>query len=205
MAALVSGAHLTGWSKEKEAFDFFYLKGILEAILALLQIKDWSLSNEDLPPFLHPGRAAKLYIGGEYLGYLGEIHPTVAENFDLPEKANVMEIDLSVLLAEGAGHIVYQSVSKYPGVEIDLAFLANEEDPAGEIAAAIKRNGGEILQQVELFDIYQGNQIEAGQKSLAYKLKFQAPERTLTAEEINGKVEMIRQGLKEEYGILLRS
>ncbi len=205
LAALVAGVYSAGWSGEKKNFDFFYLKGVLEEALGALHIANWTMGAEDLPPFLHPGRSANLYIGGEYLGYLGELHPLVAENFELPERANVLEIDLELLLSHASKHMEYHAVSKYPGVEVDLAFLAHEEDRAGEIAASIKKSCGELLQQVELFDIYQGGQIETGQKSLAYKLKFQAKERTLTADEINAMVEKIRESLKEEYGILLRS
>ncbi len=139
------------------------------------------------------------------LGYIGEVHPTVAENFDLPVRAYVLEIDLGRLFAAALHRVVYRPVSKFPGVDIDLAFLAEDGQKAGDIADAICRLGGEYLHQVELFDIYQGNQLGEGKKSLAYKLKFQAQERTLTAEEVNRQVEQIKAGLKEKFGILLRS
>lgn len=205
LAALVAGHSSAGWSGETEALDFFYLKGVLEEVFASLHIGDWSLGREDLPPFLHPGRSANVYLGETYVGYLGEVHPTVAENFELPERANVLEVNLAVLLGHASDRIAYLAVSKYPGVDIDLAFLADQNAAAGQIAAAIKDSGGEYLRQVELFDIYEGGQVGKGKKSLAYTLRFQAAERTLTAEEIAATVEKIKEELKTQFGIVLRS
>lgn len=205
LTALVSGAFNQGWNGEKVDKDFYYLKGVLENMLSILKIDNMSVGTEKIEPFLHPGRACSVLIDGEIVGYLGELHPLVAKNYELPQKAIVFELDLNRIITLTGREIVYEAISKFPAVEIDLAFVADRDLAAGEIEKAIIAAGGEYLKTVELFDIYQGDRIESGKKSLAYNLIFRAKERTLKAEEINEVVENIKEKLHRQYDIVLRS
>lgn len=205
LTALVSGAFNQGWNGEKVDKDFYYLKGVLENMLSILRIENMSVGTEKIEPFLHPGRACSVLIDGEIVGYLGELHPLVAKNYELPQKAVVFELDLNRVIQLAGKEIVYEAVSKFPAVEIDLAFVADRDLAANEIEQVIVAAGGEYLKAVELFDIYHGDRIESGKKSLAYNLIFRAKERTLKAEEINEVVESIKEKLHRQYDIVLRS
>ena len=131
--------------------------------------------------------------------------PVVAANYDLPQKAVVFELDMKALVEMADKEIVYEAISKFPAIEIDLAFVADKAVEAGQIEATIASVGGEYLKQIELFDIYEGDRIEAGKKSLAYNLVFRAKERTLKAEEVTEVVETIKAELSEKLGVFLRS
>ncbi|HMM05618.1 MAG TPA: phenylalanine--tRNA ligase subunit beta [Clostridiales bacterium] len=205
LTAVVSGAFSKGWNGEKVVKDFYYLKGVVENLFSLLKIEGLRVSAEHLEPFLHPGRSCNLLLDGEVVGYLGELHPLVAQNYDLPQKAVVFELALEALITLAEKELVYEAVSKFPAVEIDLAFVADEDLAAADIEEAIVAAGGEYLKTVELFDIYQGNRIESGKKSLAYNLIFRAKEKTLKAEEISAFVENIKETLHQQYNIALRS
>ena len=181
------------------------MKGALEQLLAALRIEGFSVSTDHIEPFLHPGRGCDVLINGKTVGYLGELHPVVAANYDLPQKAVVFELDMRVLTELADKEIVYEAISKFPAVEIDLAFVADKDLEAGKIEAAIAEVGGEYLKQIELFDIYEGDRIEAGKKSLAYNLVFRAKERTLKAEEVSAVVETVKETLNQKFGIVLRS
>ena len=205
LAAVVSGCFSEGWNGEKVVKDFYYLKGVAENLLAALGIHNVSVNTDALEPFLHPGRACNLLVDGDVIGCLGELHPEAAENYDLPQKAVVCELDFDKLVALAEREIVYEAVSKFPAVEIDLAFVADANVAAGDIEKAIKEAGGAYLKTVELFDIYEGDRIENGKKSLAYSLLFRAGERTLKAEEISTVVDEIRAALESQFGVVLRS
>lgn len=205
LTALVSGAFSKGWSGEKAVKDFYCMKGVLEQLFSALRIEGFRVSTDHIEPFLHPGRGCDVLIDGKIVGYLGELHPVVAANYDLPQKAVVFELDMETLIELADKEIVYEAVSKFPAVEIDLAFVADKELEAGKIEAVISEVGGEYLKQIELFDIYEGGRIEEGKKSLAYNLVFRAKERTLKAEEVSAVVETIKDTLNQKFGIVLRS
>lgn len=205
LTALVSGEFNKGWNGEKAVKDFYYMKGVLEQLLASLRIDGLTVSTDHIEPFLHPGRGCDVLIDGKTIGYLGELHPVVAVNYELPQKAVVFELDMSTLIELADKEIVYEAISKFPAVEIDLAFVADKGLEAGKIEGAIEEVGGEYLKQIELFDIYEGDRIENGKKSLAYNLVFQAQERTLKAEEVSAVVETIKETLNQKFGIVLRS
>ena len=205
VTAIASGSFHKGWNGEKTEKDFYYMKGVLEQLLHALRIDDFEVSADHIEPFLHPGRGCDVLIGGKVVGYLGELHPLCAANYDLPQKAVVFELDLDALVKLADNEIVYEAISKFPAVEIDLAFVADKDIEAGAIEKVIGAAGGEYLKKIELFDIYEGDRIEAGKKSLAYNLVFRAKERTLKAEEVNESVERIKTSLSDQYGIVLRS
>ncbi|MZP30850.1 phenylalanine--tRNA ligase subunit beta [Heliobacterium undosum] len=208
VSALVMGEASIHWSGKPKALDFYYLKGIAEKLLATLKIDDVAWQREREVPYLHPGRSARLTVEREgveiHLGVLGEVHPDVREAYDLAGRPVVMELDLSalILLARAKGD--YTPLPRYPSTDRDMAMVLPLDVPAGQVEAVIAEKGGEILERWRLFDVYQGNQIAQGYRSLAYTLRYQAPDRTLTDDEVNSRHESIKAALAERLGARFR-
>lgn len=190
---------------DRRPMDFYDLKGVLEGLLEGLKVEDWAFKAASHPSF-HPGKCASLLVGGQEIGLLGEIHPLVAERFEFPEAPVLAaELDLKLLLDRIPEAHRVQEISLYPPVLEDLAFVVQESIPAEEVAAAIRQAGGELLREVRLFDLYRGDQVGAGKKSLAYALVYQASDRTLTDEEVARiRKRIIRQVEKAVGGQLRR-
>lgn len=185
--------------------DFFTLKGVLEDIFETLGVDNMI---EYLPtkeyPFLHPGRQASVMLGNEKVAYIGQVHPEVMDNYSMKQNAIVAVIDMPVLVAHATFDRKYEAVAKFPAIKRDLSMTVSKEIFVGQLEKIIKKNGGKLLESVELFDVYEGNQIEAGKKSVAYSLTFRAKDRTLEESEINVIVEKILNKLSE-LGAELRS
>jgi len=188
------------WRGGGEAADFFALKGVLEGLAAQLGIElDFAPAEE---PFLHPGRAAAVSVAGVPAGWLGEAHPLVCRTWDL-EAAVAFELDLAPLLAAATvGEERYEDVTTFPAVYQDLAVVVPAETPAAEVRAAVLAGGGELLRAAEVFDLYAGEQLGEGRKSLALNLEFRADDRTLTDEEVGERREAIKAKLGEIGGSL---
>lgn len=181
--------------------DFFTLKGIIEDIVDRFQVKASYERSQEV--FLHPGRQASLVVNGESIGFFGEVHPDVAARFDLEGvRAYVAQIRLPELYAAADPVTIYRALPKFPAVERDIALLCDEELPVAEIEQAIRAGGGKILEKAELFDVYQGEQIESGKKSVAYSLLFRSADGTLTDEQIDGVLHKIFKNLKQKDCIL---
>ena len=206
VAALLSGPREAGsWlAHDASPLGFFDLKGVAEALTTRLRLSDvkWERAEH---PALHPGRAARLLVGGVEIGVLGELHPQVRAAFDLPEQpVVVMELDLDALLAGwGASHEM-ADISAQPAIYEDLALIVDEAVAAAQVEALIRQSGGKLLVDVRLFDLYRGGQVPAGKKSLAYALTFQAPDRTLTDEDTKKLRGKIVARLERELGATLR-
>jgi len=198
------GAEKSAWNKKPAAFDFFYAKGLLDAMLAPYGIA-YSLERPEREeyPFLHPGKSAAVLVNGEKVGYFGELHPTVAENYDI-DGGIVAELRLLPLLAIAKTVPVCEGISKYPAVTRDICVIGEESVPAEAAAELIRSIGGDILKNVELFDVYQGASLGEGMRSLAFALNFQSVERTLTDKEIDSVFEQIVAELKSQLGLSLR-
>jgi phenylalanyl-tRNA synthetase beta chain len=158
----------------------------------------------DVRPAMHasltPGRTATLTLAGEPLGIMGEVHPQVGERFDLPEQpVAILELDLDMFLARRQPRR-YQPIWRFPAVLEDMALVVDADTPAQAVEDAIRAAGGDLLRQVELFDLYEGESIPAGKKSLAYALTFQAEERSLTEEEIRAIYQRIQQHAASALG-----
>ncbi len=178
---------------EKE--DFFTLKGIVESLFAHFTLTpDYSVSGH---PYLHPGRQAEAMVNGQVLAALGEVHPDVAEEYGIGGRVYVAEIDLAALLQVDTPRVLYKALPRFPAVERDLALTCPEELPVAEIEKWIRSAGGKLLESVELFDVYQGAQILAGKKSVAYALRFRAADRTLSDEDIDPCMNKIFRVLQE--------
>lgn len=185
---------------EKE--DFFTLKGLVETLAEGFGVKvDYTRSAE---PYLHPGRQARAAVGEETLAVFGELHPDTAARYGLEGRIYVGEVRLAPLFAARKAAVIYKPLPRYPAVERDLALLCDEELPVAEIESVIREAGGKLLESIALFDVYQGPQIGAGKKSVAFSLMFRSPEGTLSDGDIEPALQKIFRNLKEK-GCILRS
>ena len=185
--------------------DFFDMKGVCEEFFEKIGMKKKVTYDPNSgKPFLHPGRQANMIYEGKVVGYLGEVHPAVADNYSIGEKAYIAVIDiLDVLEFAGFNH-KYTGIAKYPAVTRDLSLVVPHAVLAGQIEEIFNQRGGNILESYQLFDIYEGAQIEKGFKSMAYSLVFRAHDKTLGENEISATMKKIMNGLNG-LGIELRS
>ena len=190
---------------DQEPMDFFDLKGIVETLVEGLHLPDVAYGPTEHPSF-HPGRVARLTVDGEPVGVFGELHPLVAENFDLPpQPVLAADLDLEALLAKVPETYRVAPLSRYPTVRRDIAVIVDEGVPAAEVQRVIEQAGGKLLRRVQLFDVYRGEQIGEGKKSLAYALTFQADDRTLTDDDANRLRDKIVRRLEATLGATLRT
>jgi phenylalanyl-tRNA synthetase beta chain len=188
------------WRGGGEPADFFALKAALEALAGQLGV---SLGFAPAPePFLHPGRAAAVEITGAPVGWIGEIHPLVCRACDLEAAAGFEIATAALLEAAGAGEELYEDVTGFPAVRQDLAVVVPTEVGASAVRDAILDGGGELLHEAEVFDRFEGAQIGEGRVSLALRLEFRAPDRTLTDEEVAGLRDAIKAKLEQIGGSL---
>jgi phenylalanyl-tRNA synthetase beta chain len=183
--------------------DFYDLKGLVDEFTTALNLE---LLYEPIEhPTFHPGKCARVLIGERQLGVLGELHPKVCERYDLAERPVVTaELDLEMILESiPEGHAV-EPVPAFPPVLEDLAVVVDEEVHADEVEALLRRAGGQLLIDVKLFDLYTGEQIPEGKKSLAYSMVYQAPDRTLTDEEVAKVRARVIKKLESDLGAKLR-
>ncbi len=184
--------------------DFFDLKGVVETLLERLHVRGAVYEPVSHPTF-QPGRTAHLCVGDVTIGTLGELHPTVREAFDLPDRrVAAAEFDLEVLLAQVPSAWFIGPVSAYPAVLQDLAVVVDEDVPAAVVQGLMARTGGFLLKDVRLFDVYRGDPVPGGKKSLAYALTFQAPDKTLRDAVVAKQVKRIVRQLENELGAELR-
>ena len=190
-----------------EGVDFFVMKGVVEEFLERAGMaKKPHYDPSAVHPYFHPGRKADIVYDGTVIGYLGEIHPAAAENYGFKEGVRVYTavLDMPALLPFTSFDRRYTGIAKYPATTRDLSMLVPKAVLAGQIEDMIAQRGGKILEQYQLFDIYEGAQVQAGYKSMAYSLSFRAADRTLTDDEVNSAMKKILNGLSG-MGIELRS
>ena len=196
------GGHPRQWGFPARSVDFFDLKGLVESLLDGLGL-DCQWEAADSPGF-HPGRCSLVMVDGVKVGILGEIHPEAAANWDLPSRAYAAELDLDGIVPLVTGRKRMERLPRYPFVDRDLALLAPEEVPAQRILEVIQAAGADLIKDVALFDVYQGPQVPAGCRSLAYSIMYQAEDRTLTDDEVEAVQRKIIDRLRSELGITLR-
>ena len=190
--------------QDSTPMGFYDLKGVVETLLAGLGLEG-TFEPGDHPAF-HPGRCAQVSVGGGVVGVMGELHLVVRDAFDLPEQpVCVLEFDLEALLTQVGEVRTMQPIPRFPSVSQDLAVVVDEDLPAQVVEEAIVEAGGRLLRRAELFDLYRGEQIPPGKKSLAYSLTYQAEDRTLTDDEVAKVQERIVRRLAEELGAELRA
>lgn len=191
------------WSHSGIAYDFYYLKGIVEELLADLKIADTSFVPCKDNSIYHPGRAAYLYLNGQQAGVFGEIHPAIADNYGLEDRVYVAELDVDTIIAVGTGAIQLKPLPKFPASTRDMAVVVSEAVAAADLEKAIWAAGSALLDDVKIFDVYQGGQIASGSKSIAFALTFQA-DRTLTVEEVNVEYDKIFGALAQQFNATMR-
>ncbi len=183
---------------------FFRLKGEVEAIFTALNLPKAEYEAEANHPAFHPGRCAKVSMGGKVLGYLGQIHPLVAKNYGIDGEIYCAELDLTDAFALRLPDPTYHPLPKYPGVSRDLAIVCDENITVAQAEAVISAAGGKLLRSVKLFDVYRGIGVPENKKSLAFSLELRADDRTLTDADSEGTVATILAALAEKLNATLR-
>ncbi|MBC1419384.1 phenylalanine--tRNA ligase subunit beta [Listeria fleischmannii] len=204
LAGLMTGNRiLKDWQKETKAVDFFVIKGILELLnerLGLLEpFRFEQMTREDM----HPGRTAKVYLGDLEIGFIGQIHPALQKEYDLKE-TYVFELNLREIIQAEKVHVAYQPIPRYPEMTRDVAILVSRDTAQSAILDVIRENGGKLLHDVQLFDIFEGEGILDNQKSMAYTLTYLDPERTLVEEEVTAINQKVLDALTEKLGAVIR-
>lgn len=184
--------------------DFYYLKESIEKLLWYLGIEDLEVRRKEVS-FLHPGRSAEFILKGESLGVFGEVHPKVLENYGLKKKAYVAELDFDKIVENTIGNYTYKELPKYPTMKRDFAFVMDRDIDSVELEKISKKYGKELLESFKVFDIYQGENIEEGKKSVAFSLVFRAADRTLEDAEVTEICEKIVAEIESEIKAKLRS
>ena len=182
------------WNQAQRDTDFYDVKGVVDGLLAKLGLPQYNIQPSS-ESYYHPGVSAHYTVNGVTIANYGELHPQVVKNFDLSGKVYMFEIDLEAVLSITVPPFRYQSFSKFPGTSRDLAIVAPVSVTSGDIVALIKEHGGEYLESVSIFDVYEGEHIEAGYRSLAYNLQFRSMEGTLNDEDIDGAIQAIIDAL----------
>lgn len=199
---------LTGLVAEKDfqtqatAVDFYYAKGILESLFSKLNLKVTFVAEKDMAS-MHPGRTARILLGEETIGFLGQVHPQVANDYDIPE-TYVAELNLQAIEANMASTQIFTEISKQPAVSRDIALLVDDQLSHQDIVTIIEGLGLKYLESIKLFDVYAGANIVPGKKSMAYSLTFQNPQESLRDEEVAKYMNKISEALLEKANAQVR-
>ncbi|MEO2089276.1 MAG: phenylalanine--tRNA ligase subunit beta, partial [Gemmataceae bacterium] len=177
-------------------YDFFDLKGVVESLLSDLHVPGVTFEPTKTVPHLHPGKAAEVKVGSNSAGVLGELHPKVAAAFGLTSSVLVAELDADAVIAAVPDRYPYRPFSTLPAAKRDVAVIVPDDLPADRVLGELRAAGGELLTEATLFDVYRGDSIPAGTKSLAFALTYQPKEKTLTDKEIDKAHEKIENRLK---------
>ena len=197
VAGLAVGKTGRHWLNQPVNYDFYYLKGILEGLAVEFGLPlDYRITkNQSL---LHPGRSADVYLQNQCIGFLGEMHPSLEKEWGL-ERVVLFELEFTALFAQMRQTVRARSIPRFPAIQRDLAVVVADETPADAVMSKMRKLGGKLLQQVEIFDVYKGNPIPDDRKSLAFSLRYQSLERTLTDEEVNQLNTRVLDGIQQEF------
>jgi phenylalanyl-tRNA synthetase beta chain len=205
LGGVVAGRlHPQTWgTPEPPRAGFFTVKGLLGAALDAIRVR-WDVEAAT-EPFLHPGRTARVLAGGEDVGWVGELHPLVARAWDLDHGAALFEVDLDRVITHADAVPRYEDLTSFPALRIDLSVTLAEDVPAATVLGTVREAGGDLLADVRVFDLYHGEQVGEGRKSLALALAFRAPDRTLTDEDVAPLRDRIVAALRDGLGGELRA
>ncbi|GKV66424.1 MULTISPECIES: phenylalanine--tRNA ligase subunit beta [unclassified Sporosarcina] len=205
VAAVLTGKWVHhAWQAETKKVDFFVMKGIVEGLFEQLGLLERIQFTKTSVEGMHPGRTATVWLGDQSVGMIGQVHPTVQNQRDLQE-TYVMEMNLRVIMETAAGELFYEQVPRYPSMSRDIALVVDRNTSAANLQAIIKQAGGKLLKHVQLFDLYEGKNVEEGKKSLAFSLTYFDPERTLTDEEVVNTHNKVLDALTVQANAQLRS
>lgn len=198
----ITGEWLTHpWQQEKKSVDFYLVKGILEGLLDRLNLV--ATFEETVIEGMHPGRTAQVKINNVEIGFIGQVHPRLQQEFDLKD-TYVCDIDLDHVMDAHIDEPNFAKIPRFPTVSRDIALVVDQDVPAGAIQATIEKSAGDLVKEVRVFDLYQGENLEAGKKSLAFNLLYLDPERTLTDEEVENSYQEILTAVKAGHQAELR-
>ena len=198
LAVLMTGIYSVGLNKT--VVDFYLIKGIMEELLEYLGYKNrYSLKVEDIPNELHPGQSASIILNNVKIGIIGKVHPSIAK-----EAIYVMEINLDLLFSFKVKAMNYKEISKYPSISKDVAFVVKKTKMAEEIISIIKKTGGRLLTNISIFDVYEGENVEEDERSIAFNLTFSDPNRTLNDEEVMTIFNQIIHDVESKIGAKVR-
>jgi phenylalanyl-tRNA synthetase beta chain len=204
VALVMAGPTTDGLHSDGREFDFFDAKGALEALMTAVSTKDWTLTEPLDRPY-HRGRSAGVTVAGEDAGAIGELDPRIAARLDLPARVAVAELDIGVLARHAGPGVSYRDIPRFPPVRRDLAFTVDAEVAAEAIRSALQDAGGDLVGGVRLFDVFEGDPLPAGKRSLAFSVEIRATDRTLTDEEADEVVHAIVERLAGDFGAELRA
>lgn len=204
LAGLFTGKNNNAsWAEKSRNYDFYDMKGVAESLLSALGISGYSVERSSHFMF-HPGKSAEFKKGREVIMTLGEIHPTVAENFSAKNPTFVFEADIEVLMKYGKNSYKFAPIPKYPSITRDLAILVDKNTAASDITAVIEKNGGKFFKGAVLFDVYEGKQVAEGKKSLAFTMQFASEDKTLKDAEAESAFNAILAAVKDKFKAELR-
>ncbi len=185
--------------------DFYTMKGVVEEFLEKVGMKKIVRYDKDAgKPFLHPGRQANILYAGEVIGYLGEVHPQVLDNYNIGDRAYIAILDMPTIYDKTTFDRKYEGIAKYPAVSRDISMIMPKSLQVGDVEEVIRKKGGSLLESYQLFDIYEGEQIQMGYKSVAYSIVFRAKDHTLEEKEVSEIMDKIL-GALETMDIELRA
>lgn len=190
------------WQQEVKQVDFYVVKGILDGLFRYVNVD--ATYEQAVLKDMHPGRTAKIFAGDKLIGFIGQIHPNLAKEKDLKE-TYVFDVDLEYLLTLDRPDLAYEQIPKYPSIMRDVAFVVKNDVLAGEMKEVIEQVGAPLVKHVEAFDVYTGEHVGDDEKSIAYNIHFQDPEKTLTDEEVDASFEKIVEAVNEKFGARVRS
>ena len=192
---------------DKEDFDFFDLKNILESCFhTLLGTKGLSFQSASEIEFLHPGKSGVIKFNDDEIGYIGELHPELTDKLDISKSLYVCEIDLNKVTAYSAGkERSFSPLPKFPSVRRDIALLIDDDIPASDILSVIDKSGAKLIEEASVFDVFTGGSVEQGKKSVAVSLQLRAVDKTLTEDEINKVQDKTLKKLQSVLGAELRT
>ncbi len=201
---LTGSSEMDGWNQDKRDIDFYDVKGIIENACAELNITGVSFAARDIESFYHPGKACTIYCSGQPVGSMGELHPTVQENYSLEKPVYFFELNFEKLHTHSSESITIQTPSRFPDTFRDIAMLVADETPAEAIVACVQKVNAAEIQGAEIFDLYKGENIPAGQKSIAIRVRYSSKERTLSDYEVTPVHQQIIDTLCDKLNVTIR-
>lgn len=200
LSGILTGDYVVNqWQGKQETVDFYLAKGVVDRVSEKLNL-EFSYRRADIDG-LHPGRTAEILLENKVVGFIGELHPTLAADNDL-KRTYVFELNFDALMAVSVGYINYQPIPRFPGMSRDIALEVNQNIPAADLLSTIHAHGGNILKDTLVFDVYQGEHLEKGKKSIAIRLNYLDTEETLTDERVSKVQEEIEAALIEQGAVI---
>ncbi len=193
-----------GWNQGKEQVDFYDLKGVVETVFAQFRLPAVAYVTDRLEPFYHPGKACSIASGTDLIGSCGELHPDVQETFGLDRPVFYFEIDFDLLVKKGSDTLAVTAPSRFPDNTRDVALLLDAAIPGIDIVRRVEGLKNDRIEDVSIFDLYTGERLEPGKKSLAIRIRYRAADRTLTDEEVNTLHQKVVSGLVSHFGATIR-